>query len=65
MPRLSGRMLFAAIEHRQPDVAGRFVLMTGDTLSADVADFAGTRGVTLLTKPFTAKELDDVLDGMG
>ncbi len=64
MPRLSGRMLFDALAERGLDSAGRFVLMTGDTLSADVAAFVETRGVALLTKPFTAKELDDVLDAV-
>ena len=62
MPKLSGRMLLAEVRRRRPDVAGRFVLMSGDTLSADAAEIADTRGVTMLTKPFTAKELDDVLD---
>jgi two-component system NtrC family sensor kinase len=65
MPRLDGRMLFDALAQRGLESAERFVLMTGDTLSADVAEFAETRGVTLLTKPFTAKELDDVLDTLG
>ena len=62
MPRLSGRMLYATVEARHPNLASRFVLMSGDTLSPDVAAFASERGITLLTKPFTAKELDDVLD---
>jgi two-component system NtrC family sensor kinase len=62
MPRLSGRMLYASVEARHPDLAARFVLMSGDTLSPDVAAFARERAITLLTKPFTAKELDDVLD---
>ena len=62
MPRLSGRMLFDALNERGLNSAERFVLMTGDTLNPDVAGFAETRGVKLLTKPFTAKELDDLLD---
>jgi len=65
MPRLNGRMLLAKVRQRSPDVAGRFVLMSGDTLSADAAEFADSRGVAMLTKPFTAKELDDVLDTLG
>ncbi|HEX6323745.1 MAG TPA: ATP-binding protein, partial [Vicinamibacterales bacterium] len=61
MPRLNGRRLFAEVEARQPALARRFILMTGDTLSADVAEFSAGRGVALLTKPFTAKELDEAL----
>jgi len=61
MPKLNGRALFAAIRSRRPDLAASFILMTGDTLSADVADFAAEHRIPLLTKPFTAKELDDVL----
>ena len=62
MPRLNGRALFAEVRKRQPALADAFILMTGDTLSADVAAFAGEHGITLLTKPFTAKELEAVLE---
>lgn len=62
MPRLSGRMLFSEVQARRPELARSFVLMTGDTLSADVAAFADEHGVMLLTKPFTAKELEETLE---
>jgi CheY-like chemotaxis protein len=62
MPRLSGRMLYEALSQRGLAVAERFVLMTGDTLSPDLADFAGSRSLAMLTKPFTSAELDAVLD---
>jgi hypothetical protein len=39
--------------------------MPGDTLGADVAGFSAERGVALLTKPFTAKELDEALARLG
>jgi len=61
MPRLNGRALFSEVEARQPALARRFILMTGDTLSPDVAEFSLERDVALLTKPFTAKELDGAL----
>jgi len=61
MPRLNGRALFAEVQARRPELARAFLFMTGDTLSADVAEFAAAHGITLLTKPFTAKELEDVL----
>jgi PAS domain S-box-containing protein len=61
MPRLNGRMLFAEVQARQPALARTFILMTGDTLSADLAQFAAGAGIVLLTKPFTARELDDAL----
>ncbi|MEX2273242.1 MAG: response regulator [Vicinamibacterales bacterium] len=61
MPRVSGRMLFTTVQARDPELASRVVLMSGDTLSADVATFAAEHGVALLTKPFTAKELEAVL----
>ncbi len=62
MPRLGGRVLFTEVQARHPGLARAFVLMTGDTLSADVAAFAAEHGVTLLTKPFTAAELDRILE---
>ena len=62
MPRLHFREQHAAAQARRPGLARAFILMTGDTLSADVADFAARNGVTLLTKPFTAKELEAVLE---
>ncbi|HUF22919.1 MAG TPA: ATP-binding protein [Vicinamibacterales bacterium] len=65
MPRLNGRRLFSEVEARQPALARRFILMTGDTLSADVAEFSAERGVALLTKPFTAKELGEALARLG
>lgn len=64
MPRLNGRALFSAVQARHPDLAGSFIFMTGDTLSPDVADFVAAHRVTMLTKPFTAKELEAVLQRM-
>ena len=62
MPRLNGRALFSTVQAKNPDAASAFILMTGDTLSADVAEFAAEHGITLLTKPFTSKELEAVLE---
>ena len=62
MPRLNGRALFGHVQARRPNLAHSFILMTGDTLSADVAEFAAEHNITLLTKPFTTKELEAVLE---
>jgi two-component system NtrC family sensor kinase len=62
MPRLNGRALYAEVSTHRPNMARAFVFMTGDTLSPDVAEFAAEHDIRLLTKPFTTRELEAVLE---
>jgi len=63
MPRMNGPEFYRRGCDAQPDLRTRFVLMTGDTASTDVAAFAESAGVPLLRKPFTGAELDAALGG--
>jgi CheY-like chemotaxis protein len=55
---MSGVEVYEAIVAARPHLAGRFVFMSGDNLSADLADFAAARGVRLLAKPFDLASVD-------
>ena len=52
MAGMSGTEVYERIVALRPELAGRFVFMSGDVLNADLASFAETRGVGLLAKPF-------------
>ena len=61
MPYLDGPGLYRALERRLPDLCRRFVLMTGDVLSAEVQTFLEQTGVPGLSKPFDRSELRRVI----
>jgi two-component system NtrC family sensor kinase len=57
MPDIDGRALWRAIRERDRELAGRFVFVTGDTLSPLANDFRRESGADGLEKPFTAADL--------
>ena len=57
MPELDGPGLYRALEQRASPLCRRFIFLTGDTLSPEVATFFAQSGVSRLTKPFTAAEV--------
>ena len=57
MPELDGPSLYREIERRQPDLCGRFVILTGDLLSPETRTFLDEAGVRSLSKPFGPGEL--------
>ena len=57
MPELDGPGLYRALEQRASPLCRRFIFLTGDTLSPEVAAFFAQSGVPRLTKPFTAAEV--------
>jgi PAS domain S-box-containing protein len=61
MPRMSGPEFHAHALRAWPGLAGRFVLMTGDTARDDAEAFARAAGMPLLRKPFSAIDLDTAL----
>src|SRR5437867_1737302 len=61
MPYLDGPGLYRALERRLPDLCRRFVLMTGDVLSAEVQTFLEQTGVPGLSKPFDRSEVRRVI----
>jgi two-component system, NtrC family, sensor kinase len=61
MPYLDGPGLYRALERRLPDLCRRFVLMTGDVLSAEIQTFLEETGVPGLSKPFDRGEVRRVI----
>ena len=53
---MSGTAFHDAVAEIEPELATRFVFMSGDVLNPELSDFAASRGVTLLAKPF---DIDD------
>ena len=58
MAGMSGVEACEAILAVRPELAGRFVLMSGDMLQPDVESLAARHPVTLLAKPFDLDSLD-------
>lgn len=58
MAQRSGVEVFADLVAARPELADRFVLMSGDVLNPALAAFAEERGLTLLAKPFDLATLD-------
>ncbi len=62
MPRLSGAALFARTRERRPDLASRFVLMSGGLFQDDALARAGGADLPRLEKPFTAAEVSALIE---
>lgn len=57
MPEMDGKQLYRAIEEKHPDMVGRIIFTTGDTLSIETRHFLEETKRVLLPKPFTPDEL--------
>ncbi|MFQ5550194.1 MAG: ATP-binding protein, partial [Gemmatimonadales bacterium] len=57
MPGLSGKELFEAVLRDRPQMARRFVFMSGDTVSHDARSFLESTGQPSLQKPYELDEL--------
>ncbi|MBI3506955.1 MAG: PAS-domain containing protein [Proteobacteria bacterium] len=57
MPGLDGPGLYRTIETRAPDLARRFVFVTGDVLSVEVARFLNETTAPHIEKPFQRGEI--------
>lgn len=58
MPELDGPGLYHEVENRWPELARRFVFLTGDAYAQVAKDFLDLTGAPTLQKPF---RLDDAL----
>jgi len=61
MPDRSGIELYRSIEYLQPELAARFVFMTGGAFTPDSREFIESRPKQRLEKPFTSEELEAAL----
>jgi PAS domain S-box-containing protein len=61
MAGLSGIDVHAGVVRQRPDLAARYVLMSGDVLNPDIEAFAAGHAVGILAKPFDLDTLDRVI----
>ncbi|MFO1323432.1 MAG: PAS domain S-box protein [Burkholderiales bacterium] len=61
MPDLDGRALYAEIERRWPGRTRHVVFVTGDTLTAALAEFVASSGRPVIEKPFLPSEVRRVV----
>lgn len=57
MPGLDGPSLFARLQRDKPALSRRIVFVTGDMLSADIAEFLRESGQPCLEKPFSPEDV--------
>jgi PAS domain S-box-containing protein len=62
MPEMSGVELHAAVSAERPELADRFVFMTGGAFSARAREFLAKGGRSVVEKPFDFEELIRTLD---
>jgi len=63
MPGLDGRQLYEWISHNRPSLKRRVVFSTGDIFHDDILDFIKGTGCHSLTKPFSTRELREMISG--
>ena len=54
--------MFRSVEVLRPDLAGRVLFITGDTVSPDTRSFLEQTRVEVLHKPFSLEELRQSMD---
>ena len=64
MVGMSGIEVYEAVVGNRPDLATRFVMMSGDVLDPALEAFAATHEMTRLAKPFDLATLDHTLRGV-
>ena len=64
MVGMSGIEVYEAVVGNRPDLATRFVMMSGDVLDPALETFAATHEMTRLAKPFDLATLDRTLRGV-
>jgi DNA-binding response OmpR family regulator len=57
MPRLRGDEFYVETKKLRPNLADRFIFITGFAADSDISEFLSARGLKYLTKPFQIKEL--------
>lgn len=63
MPLMDGKALYFKIQERFPDMAKRVVFITGDIANPETVSFLEETGNLFIQKPFTIKEVKNLLDG--
>jgi CheY-like chemotaxis protein len=61
MPDMSGIDVFHRVVARRPELARRFVIISGEVVNPILESFVGTTGVALLAKPFDLGDLERIV----
>jgi len=61
MPEMDGPSLYHAVEAERPDLARRFIFITGDTLGTSLREFLEAERRVTVTKPFNVEEMLGVI----
>lgn len=61
MPEVSGMEVFATVAERRPDVASRFVFMTGGAFTQRAREFLKQTHLVCLEKPFDLHQIRDLV----
>jgi hypothetical protein len=64
MPGMDGKQLYREAIERWPELAGRFIFCTGDTMSAETVAFVKQTGTRLLPKPFLTHDVQAALSAV-
>jgi signal transduction histidine kinase/ActR/RegA family two-component response regulator len=62
MPDMSGVELFEKVKQRWPDLAERFIFITGGAFSAEARRFLEDPGIACINKPFELRELLELIE---
>jgi CheY-like chemotaxis protein len=65
MPEVTGKVVYETVVRAHPELARRFVLMTGGACSPWSEDFVASYRGMQLEKPFTTEDVEQVLDLAG
>lgn len=64
MPEESGVALFRWIRNEYPELESRFIFVTGDTETPELAQLAADSCIAMISKPFIASEFSDQVLGV-
>jgi DNA-binding NtrC family response regulator len=65
MPEVNGKAVYETVVKTHPELARRFVFMTGGACSPWSEDFMASYSGLQLEKPFTTDDVEQVLDLVG
>jgi len=61
MPGMDGEEFHRRVAEGWPEMASRFVIVTGDTIAAETGQLLGRPDIRALCKPFTIAELRETV----
>ena len=64
MPGMNGLDVLRLLRHKQPKLAQRFLLMTGNLADAEQMQNVELAGIPILRKPFTLSRLAESVDAL-